>query len=86
MKALNQYQWYKSLKVVQNEVQTTSFNNSTERKVHDQYTFYRDVKLNGFNISKGIGTNNTEIQPGNITEFMKLIKLDNDGNIKVKFK
>lgn len=86
MKALNQYKWYKSLKVVQDEVQTIEHINSTERNVHDQYTFYRDVKLNGFNISKGVGINNGEIQPGNITEFMKLIKLDNDGNIKVKFK
>ena len=86
MKANNQYEFYKSLEVVQDEVQTIEHNNVTEMSVNDQYEFFLNVKKGGFNISSGIGTNDTEIQPGNITEFMKLIKLDDDGNIKVKFK
>lgn len=86
MKANSQYEFYKTIEIVQDEVQTIEHNNSTEMSVNNQYEFFLNVKKGGFNISKGIGTNDNEIRPGNITEFMKLIKLDNEGNIKVKYK
>lgn len=86
MKANNQYNFYRKQEIIQDRVITTEANDSTENSVNNQYEFFTKVKGDGFHISKGSGTSNIEVQPGNITEFMRLIKLDDEGRIKVKYK
>lgn len=84
---MSKYDFYTNIELDEDgKVVVTETTDNTEFLPGSEFEFFNNVKTGGFNVSKGIGSSVNEISVKDRYEFFSKIKLDNQGNIKIKYK